>query len=1562
MKPQFKIQAQKVCLRSVIPLLVSASSYLIEQITTNACIQQLQTHTIRYCDYTSLIRNIREMFTQVYASYPNFIVTMVLIHLGLEIAQLVWTKLVAQPEYLLINPKRLSQKSLPDKGAQALGTHPPHSGSEMKDSSLPQWKQIGNDVFEVIVQYSLTYCLILFICTIIPCIFSSSFVLWKRGEATVQQPREQGVDSASLGRSPKIDSPVVLFEDNRNKTERMLTFQDTNDIATILYSLSLEDTYDAMAVSEDRELLMFKGGEGTRLDLSDLTSPTILTPGIKLNFTHLPYAHIYLISPDAQSVIVSNSDDLYLFNCSNPGIQAALKLPAEYLDVDYPPSFAFSSDSKYGYFGNGNLYQFSTSSLDIIQISSFGKADVTCILISNSGDIAFVGLFDSEKNLGFLRIINITDVHAPQTINDFNVDDVVNLLTISSDDKTLYISFQSPLMPGILNISNLSSPNYYSTPSGIAKVPNQDLILSPDGTILVVLNPYPHAPLIVTDISDPENPIFFSSTILGPVDNFIFLPKSRLAFAVTTTGYEIVTFSVNLKLEDQISVVPLNPTTSSAANMDKVVKGIALSDDKTTIVAAGYKTIQTFLVSDQKNLTSQGAVDAPQSNWIIPVIEQDIAFVSYQNWVTIFNLTDGTNFSSIYHADANDELSITFAVLPNRKTVLKWDALSDQPFSSSVLFAVDYTNLTSPSKPHIIARSNDFSCFSQIVFSTSGDLLVLSECQQLSIYNISNLTNVTLLGRKRISVDSDIIQITIAPNNATLLVTTNDFDSDFNVDKPGVLLVLDISQLPSIKEISSINISPRFDQSTVPFFPPVAVSPDSSTAFIPQGLNILVVRISDTANPTLIGFIHNPLGQMYLYVNFLSNSSTFPLLLTDSSGTLYTSEYEPQYAIQVYNQTVKRGEAIPDKMVVLEKNNADGYNLKAQDCQIVSASLYNLSLVNVNPETTYQLLPNWINFNKDTQTLSLNPTSDVAARSYYIYSSISTKVSTDEFSAINNLTDFTELVSALLAYGYIDTQFYLTKNFDQGTTMFLPPQYNSSEPDIRKILSTHYFAAVIPISVESSLSLNQESMPLSVDTLSQLPLSISISLIGPPTDSDDTQSCQFVEKSFSIITPTFQDDYTVVNIVSPLFEANDALKNIYINVPDGLVCAGKVIVRDGLNSDLYERIENISNYFQSNQDPKWNWTNSLQDEIDKTPLSTGTYFTIILNENMFNQGDLKYNFATSESTSWITQAGLTLSGTPPEPILPQFWPSKYDLVLEAKNQYRSLEKSFTLKVHMSVNYYWKLLLKLAGIITLWVYFYTFYNLVFKSYYRHPKDWLIRIGKEIKPDDLHPIVFIYTELRESKFIIKQLQRSVAKELGIRSISKPKLAELFYNTTTQKIDVDRLVQAIEKAIGELPFAKKNEVKQYAPGTNSRKDLIDQLILNEIVMALMNTKQEIATQRVFKQLKRRWTELVQRNQLVLWEFTVDSIKLEHELITKYSVPESSFWEKELYQLGGSPSKSTLQSNTGQVSENESENTRSVIRDSPLQIPGSSRKQEVIYNVQNYPMLILLRPPKSV
>ena len=746
---------------------------------------------------------------------------------------------------------------------------------------------------------------------------------------------------------------------------------------------------------------------------------------------------------------------------------------------------------------------------------------------------------------------------------------------------------------------------------------------------------------------------------------------------------------------------------------------------------------------------------------------------------------------------------------------------------------------------------------------------------QLKIYDISNISSPVLQYQTNTIKGKDqVYSMSISPDEQTLIVHLISEGKE-------CLLVYDILNLRQLSLISNFYIGQSSrDEFAVKGLMRVPYDPffiDAHTIAIFYGSNTLIVDISLKTHPFVSGSIYSGAADR-VSLTHLPTSSGFPLIFTNRSKLLTTVNLKDQYIVDISNITIGRGDIYSHELAILKKNALERYTLCADGCQFVSASLYDITLAPDSSTQLFPVLPDWISFDKTSAVLKVRPTTQVALKLYSVYFTLSTQVQEKELAAIDKSINPVDLLAELVSYGYLDKNRYLTSDFDPNGQLYLSATYNQNKTRIRSVLADHTFGVLKRIQVISSLTVNSSLAQLSVATASIFPLNLHLQLLSP--DNQTTTQCQFVAKSASTAIPTFLKEFTTVTLQGPVYDINNALADLIVNLKDNYTpCDGILTIDDSLNPTFNETISNITNLFYKNRRPQLMQAAQFQQSISNVPLESDTYFSIAIDKTFFNQDGLTFALLSTELVSWLTLTGSTLSGTPPKAKY-HVWPKEYHARIRVANQYKWLDVTVILKVKMSLSDWLGLAVQVIGLIGLYVYFTAIVNIIAKRMYVDPQPWTLRAGEQVTPVKLFPIAFIAQELEERKLLLKQLRTYFAKELRLRSISNAKLAMHLIEPRTNQIDVKKLARAIQNVKRGPSGRELDMIEQDHAECSSRRELVQQLILNDLVMIQLNTTKERLTMQVFKRLKDRWRSLIVKDSSYLWQFGVDNIKLYYEL----------------------------------------------------------------------------------
>lgn len=573
--------------------------------------------------------------------------------------------------------------------------------------------------------------------------------------------------------------------------------------------------------------------------------------------------------------------------------------------------------------------------------------------------------------------------------------------------------------------------------------------------------------------------------------------------------------------------------------------------------------------------------------------------------------------------------------------------------------------------------------------------------------------------------------------------------------------------------------------------------------------------------------------------------------------------------IDIASINVRLGETYTHTLMVLQKNSINKYTYHNDNGGFMSASIYSQS-------SSSQALPNWIKFDMTIGSLQLQPISKMVLGSYTILFRWSSKLSSSDFSSFGS--NATTVIKDLVAFGYLDKGLYVTADFDKSSTLYLPSTYSNTDvSNIQQILSDHTYGFLKKLEVTPSLSI-QTVKNVSIATASSYAITAQLSLKQPKA-----LQCRFLEKSTSTITVTFNSEYTSVTLQGPTYDVNNALAGLTINLRDDHTpCDGVLTIQDSLNPVLTKNIYNVTKLFQENQPPVLESPGQFEQAITKAKLQTATFFSLPFDQNAFRktssgQDDLTLTLLDPERTLWLKLTGFTISGTPPSKKY-HIWPQKYHITVRVANQYKYRDIPVTLTVTMSLTDWLALLAQIAGLIGLYVYFTTIMNIVTQKKYVDPQSWVLRAGEEVTPAKIFPIALIAEELNQSKLLLKQLRVSCAEKLGKKSISDKKFLNCFVNSTSNQIDVKQMRLMLLEAETALHMHDL-ETEHKDDDQDSRRELVKQLVLNNLVMMQLNTAKERPTRQRFNKLKNSWRDYVVKDKSYLWQFDVDESKLPRE-----------------------------------------------------------------------------------
>lgn len=1489
-----KVPVKAALLTTAIPAVVRLAFLLFANSSKTTSPVQIQESLYEFPTDSNLIwtDELSDMLATIYSSYSQFMITMLLLHLSIKALTLL-------VQYLF----QANHKSTDE---------PSSIGKDQEFGMLERLKKLCEYILVIALLYTSIYCLlqamwmiVLFLHHRYPAISSynqKNAIADYQGADVWQQESPVG-DSIQLSEDISYQATPKMQKQNSSTTKRQLSASEKPDVTQTLYSTLLTGVKSLVLSDDHKTIFATTQRQVIPINISDRASPNIMKSRVIDLSEYDKFGMIGpVMSPDSQVVAYINADTLILLDVSiSPTAYLISTIHfGEGMNLNVALYFVFSPDGRTGYsvFYNKEeqkqsfLYQFNLETSEAVLLKNstapprnpivFDHLTITDsgILIWVSGTTAMIKTPDSSD---FKTIF--TSPQEPRMVQN---------VAISSDDKYAFIliKFESYYLqivelasletgdssPIILNLETLKDQ-----PSGVQIFFFYKMQFNLKGNTLFILGPSEASPSWIIDISDLNNSIPFETSLYA--HDIILESNDRTAYIVDETNlirFEYFTNMANFTGQ-QINSYGLVDTPLLT---DTNVNFITLSSDRQTAYISTKRGVDTFRISDPER-TRRRLVSSSPPYYVVLSPDDKTAYVCTYEALIIVDID--TKKTTSIPTDFNPSTPFAFiqsviGLLDGGRVII---AVENLDIEYKKLYTIDISDPTSPIPSLLLSNITIEQ------FATNGRILIAGVGGFLGLYDISNPKSAVLIAKTDVS-DTYIIKVVIANDNKTVCIIGGFSGLYF--------IILDISDPSSPTVLSSVNLK-RGSASSL------TVSADSNTAYV-IGDSLTILDISSRQSPVILA------ATSYKEANFynsnsgliapVSNLSPYPILVARGDDGLSIMDFKPEY---LFSQSVKDsmlGQQTVNTLTLFRKNAADRYNVMDEDFKICKMSLYDLKPdYTRTPVPVYSNLLPWMTWDAISGILILQPNHHKQLKDYRFYSGISLKLSTPDFA---NLTDNTwDLMFSLMVMGYIDNEGYITDKFEPGQPLIMPPTYNASTlANVTQILNSRYLEVVTPVSVVASLVLDQSSAHLNISTVSQLSINVNIRLFQATTTTASSQKenddvaeqgqpyCQFLRFS-SIIALDLQNNATSITIEGPMFDINQVLSNMVVNLRAGLPCSGVIAIRDHLNKVLNVPIDNMTDYFTPNQPLGDNpdQSLSLQNQLDKNHIYTATYFDIPLNRSMFVGNNLTYTLLDEDDRdsfvetvyslvgykklrSWLTlNQDLFLTGTPPNQLLPLH----LNIRINVTDGFDTHTVSSSVRVHLSWGYLFSLFVQIAAVVGFYIYFNAFRNILWKRFYRYPRDFDIIVGEEVAANQIPPIALIGREVNESKIVLKQLEKDVAHELEITAIGKEQLVTFFTNSDKKQIDQNKLMTAVESTAKQCRSTQYKDDEDLIHVPYSRVDIIYQLILHEIVTRQLAQTDEALTRQTFNRLKVRWTDFVTPDKSVPYTFTINQAKLEQE-----------------------------------------------------------------------------------
>ena len=1304
-------------------------------------------------------------------------------------------------------------------------------------------------------------------------------------EEALQRPPSMFFDEKNTGPGSNSALPIVPSVSVKLSMTRTLS------------SLGME-AY-SVVLSQDGKIAfvtLAEIGDIKIVDVSNLNKITVIGL-IRLPDPEYPFLLSMLaLSPGGKTLFMSNMQYLHLIDVSNihsPRVLGKLKdqnltdyfqghIYIKRYPFDYRISIAYTKDQKTLFIGGLGL-----------QVVDISNKSQPVFIDSNTNQVNEKNLMRSEVRIspngetlylanGTLNIFNVSNPRKQKFLGSYSFPlfFISSVFPSKQDENTVYIAGYMRNNDGSY-WANIKYKTYYEKinvrdPSNPTKVDSYDLNYKSSGAVYILGLSFNETIAYIfafTSESASEFGVFNLQKNRFKMDrrsmrDCIF---SLATFPTDETKIIIAQNLDTLEILEYYTNYPNNRIYSSANTSlasfpydgpFKTLSMILSSDSKTLILRS--KTSETsyqlkiFNVSDPSNPQLMSSFNSTFSSKIKFLEDsKSIVMVSEtENIISFLNLSEDLKTLELTKSFSKKELGRLESFHFSSDGEMGYFICSHfgNPDVSEDAYVLRFVSFSDPSGFKILSETNFTSPSPHQSLLTKDNRYLFIIGSRILVYDVSNL-------QKPREISSTLIDFHDQKTYPTLAYLSPDEQSIFTQTYNGVkytLRIYDIQNFSAIQLGSDMQLPMRFDVSQLER--DFVFSPDYKLAYMgfEKGY-IIVINMSNHTSPFVQGTFSVP---GYDNIAIMKMSKDGKTIFYQSGQSLQISGLQPPYTLFIDTESIRLGEKYSKPTALLEFKKAEReYEIYNGEYKFLKASLFDVQ-INKNKLTPLDCqetpLPYWMNFDKNSQILTLEPKKQEHLGTYTLKTAFSMRFPRDGFKSIqlarNRSATEDDLLMMMISLGFIDQKLFLTPPLDDlhdfivATPVSLPFQ-----EEIYKTLKQYYFETFTSFDILPSLDVIVSNRVM-VETLSENQIRVEITLTGG----------KFINKQYASIKPVITNLGSQIILEGPKKDINKALELLVINLESQTgQCEGTVTISDRLNPVFTESFTNASKLFKVNQSPKLEIP--IQGQIDSYNVETGTYFTINFQNGTFVDpwnNDLSFELTNGDPGKslpyWISFSNMSLRGTPPDEIA---WRDlKFNLVV--RNEFKNIKVPFTLNIKISPTFALKLLIRyspyILSVVGLIVYANRIYNIVFKKRYRYPRDFYLKVGEEITNSIIPPMIFICKEKQESMIIMKRLKEGVIKELEIKSIKDVELAAYFVHSEGNRINKEKLNAKIEETLKNISEKIRQKLDSYFNGAEESKALINHLIFNQLTIWLLEKNQE--TKKFFDMMKGNWIDLVE------------------------------------------------------------------------------------------------------
>lgn len=438
--------------------------------------------------------------------------------------------------------------------------------------------------------------------------------------------------------------------------------------------------------------------------------------------------------------------------------------------------------------------------------------------------------FNAAKDVAFIagenriEILDVSDQTSPVLISGLDSNKAFNSLSLSANEKDIYLTGWWDKSFDVVNISDLANPEFEGGLTFLDDTNHVNITLDANKVWVAAKK----EGLVLVDITDALNPVVEAATASSTNSVSTTLStNNQLAFiADATNGLFIIDVSNQLQTKQLATFLDSGPAFDVTLS----------ADNNTAFVSHGANGVNILNITDPSKPLLISTIDTPVSAIAVALsVDENTLYIADGNTVEIYNISDNAQPALLTNIDTPNE-TWGIDLVQNTLFVSIKGAANNDGF-----IAYDISNVNSITKLGSVLSANTHSALGvDAAISPQKNIAYLANgTASLRIVDIADPSDMKVIGGVALPTNYEsAFSVAISLDSNTAYLTTQ-----FRA----VMHIVDVSD---VKGGTPASISSEFINSANRRFEGVTISNDGNTAYLSDGKNGLrLMDVSDPASP-----------------------------------------------------------------------------------------------------------------------------------------------------------------------------------------------------------------------------------------------------------------------------------------------------------------------------------------------------------------------------------------------------------------------------------------------------------------------------------------------------------------------------------------------------------------------------------------------------------------------------------------------------------------------------------------------------------------------------------------